>query len=126
MRSLKRVFDRQIPSGLSVLREFNNGVAITEPVNLMRNLGLASIAAYCSTSYRSLNALMAMLWSIPYKLAQNISKSIPSCSSSVRQDPGGPTVQPVSQVKTTDRYADLWKRIAVNNLVPLNDYEILP
>ena len=81
MRSLKRVFDRQILSGLSVLREFNNGVAITEPVNLMRNLGLASIAAYCSTSYRSLNALMAMLWSIPYKLAQNISKSIPSCSS---------------------------------------------
>ena len=43
-----------------------------------------------------------------------------------RQDPGDPTVPPVSQVGTTDRYADLWQRIVVNNLVPLNDYEILP
>ena len=38
-----------------------------------------------------------------------------------RQDPGDPPVSPVSQVKTTDRYADLWQHIAVNNLVPLND-----
>ena len=43
-----------------------------------------------------------------------------------RQDPGGPTVPPVSPVKTTDCYADLWQCISVNNLVPLNDYEILP
>ena len=37
-----------------------------------------------------------------------------------RQDPGGLTVPSVSQVKTTDLYADLWQRIAVNNLVALN------
>ena len=43
-----------------------------------------------------------------------------------RQDPGGPTVPPVSQVKTTDRYADLWQHVALNNLVPLNHREILP
>ena len=43
-----------------------------------------------------------------------------------RPDPGSPTVPPVSQVKTTDLYADLWQRIAVTNLVPLTDYKILP
>ena len=43
-----------------------------------------------------------------------------------RQDPGGLTVPPVSQVKTTDRYADLWQHIALNNLIPLNDHEIFP
>ena len=43
-----------------------------------------------------------------------------------KRDPRGLTVPPVSHVKTTDHYADLWQRIAVNNLVPFNNYEILP
>ena len=42
-----------------------------------------------------------------------------------RQD-GGPTVPPVSQVKTTDHYAGLWQRIAISNLVPLHNRQILP
>ena len=42
-----------------------------------------------------------------------------------RQD-GGPTVPPVSQVKTTDHYAGLWQRIAISNLVPLHNHQILP
>ena len=94
----------------------------------MRSHVLASIAGYRSTSYRSLNALMTnvVVHSVPTGSEYFQIDSFLLAPVQFRQDPGGPTVPPVSQVKTTDRYADLWHRIAVNNLVPLNDYETLP
>ena len=42
-----------------------------------------------------------------------------------RQD-GGPTVPPVSQVKAKDHYGGLWQRIAISNLVPMHNHQILP
>ena len=94
----------------------------------MRSHVLASIAGYRSTSYRSLNALMTnvVVHSVPTGSEYFQIDSFLLAPVHFRQDPEGPTVPPVSQVKTTDRYADLWHRIAVNNLVPLNDYETLP
>ena len=43
-----------------------------------------------------------------------------------RQDPGGPTVPLVRQVQTTDRYADLLQRIAVNNWYHLTITKYFP
>ena len=99
-----------------------------EPVPYEELCVLASIAGYRNTSYRSLNALMtnAAIHSVQTGSEYFQIDSFLLAPAQFRQDPGGPTVPPVSQVKTTDRYADLWQRIAVNNLVPLNDYETLP
>ena len=44
----------------------------------------------------------------------------------IRQDPGGPTVPLPNQIKSSDHFPDLWKRIAINNLLPKSQYEFFP
>ena len=43
-----------------------------------------------------------------------------------RHSTGGPTDPFGTQAKSTEHFADLWKCMAINKLVPQNDYEVLP
>ena len=43
-----------------------------------------------------------------------------------RQSTGGRTVPLGPQAKSTDHFAVLWNRMAINKFTPQNDYEVLP
>ena len=44
----------------------------------------------------------------------------------VRQNPEGPTVPNVGDVKVSDHFDDLWKRIGIQQLIPSSGFSQMP